>query len=63
MVTEDAQHLVNYHAVKPASPELCIQFEAIVEEMKSAFVGGYTNNRPGDQLELRSCRWLVDTGV
>lgn len=35
-ISEDAQNLVNYHAVKSASPELCTKLEEIVTEMKSA---------------------------
>lgn len=34
-ITEDAQHLVNYHSVKSASPQLHTQLEEIVKEMKA----------------------------
>jgi N-terminal domain on NACHT_NTPase and P-loop NTPases len=34
-ITEDAQNLVNYHAVKSASPALYIKLGEIAEEMKS----------------------------
>lgn len=32
-ITEDAQNLVNYHAVKSASPKLCMKLEEIVTVM------------------------------
>ncbi|RMZ90383.1 hypothetical protein DV736_g2368, partial [Chaetothyriales sp. CBS 134916] len=34
-ITEDAQNLVNYHAVKSARPDLWTEFEAIIKEMQS----------------------------
>ena len=34
-VSEDAQNLVNYHAVKSANPELCMKLEEIVTAMQS----------------------------
>lgn len=34
-ITEDAQNLVNYHAVKSAKPVLSTRLEAIAEEMES----------------------------
>lgn len=34
-ITEDAQNLVNYHAVKSVKPELCSQLEEIIKEMES----------------------------
>ena len=34
-ISEDAQNLVNYHAVKSAKPELCAQLEEIIKEMKA----------------------------
>ena len=34
-IAEDTQHLVNYHAVKSAKPELCMRLEEIIAEMES----------------------------